>query len=293
MKLTQNQLKQKTKGVKTFLMILLQHINHDRLTTSAASLAYTSILALVPLITVIFSLLSAFSIFDEASIAFKGLIYKNLAPNASDTIQQYLDQFISNTNRMTIFGIVGLVVTSLLLIRSIDNALNFIWRTKRKRSIMYNLTMYWTILTLGPILIGTSIAISSYIFSEKWFSDTGVNFVFLEFLPFLISIIGFWLLYCIVPTEPIPIKESICGAIVAAVLFELGKKAFALYVTSFPTYQLIYGVVSSIPLLLIWIYFSWCIILFGAEFAAALTDYNKQKKTGFSPIPSSLNEEAK
>lgn len=271
-----SRLKLTIKSSQYFLIILWQRISHDRLTTSAASLAYTSILALVPLITVIFSLLSAFPIFNEASQSLRELLYDNLAPSASDTIQQYLDQFIANTNKMTVFGIVGLLVTSLLLISSIDSALNYIWRTKRRRSFMYNLSMYWTVLTLGPILIGTSIAISSYIFSTKWLTDTNVSHFLVGFLPFIISVIGFWLLYCIVPTEPVPAKESIIGAIVAAILFELGKKVFAIYVTSFPTYQLIYGVLSSIPLLLIWIYFSWCIILFGAEVAAALANYNKQ-----------------
>ncbi|WP_392563285.1 virulence factor BrkB family protein [Orbus wheelerorum] len=282
MNLTKCNLRENTTSLKRFLTILWQRINHDRLTTSAASLAYTSILALVPLITVIFSLLSAFPIFNEASQALRQLVYDNLAPAASDTIQQYLDQFIANSNRMTVFGIIGLVVTSLLLISSIDSVLNFIWRTKRRRSFTYKLTMYWTVLTLGPILIGASVAISSYIFSTKWLSDTTISHLLIGFLPFMISVVGFWLLYCIVPTEPVPTKESIVGAIIAAVLFELGKKVFTLYVTSFPTYQLIYGVLSSIPLLLIWNYFSWCIILFGAEFAAALAEYNQQQKTQIS-----------
>ena len=109
----------------------------------------------------------------------------------------------------------------------------------------------------------------------------------LSTLPFIISIVGFWLLYSIIPTESIPFKEAAIGALVAAILFEIGKRAFALYVTSFPTYQLIYGVVSSIPIMLVWIYCSWCIVLFGAEFAATLTDFNKQRKVllKYSPKP--------
>ncbi len=268
---------EKLKPIYTFFTILWCRINQDRLTISAAGLAYTTILALVPLITVIFSLLSAFPMFNEISFSLKQFIYSNLAPTASDTIQNYLEQFITNTQRMTIFGIGGLIVTSLLLISSIDNALNLIWKTKRKRSLMYNLTMYWTILTLGPILVGSSIAISSYIFSLKWLSSESVGSVLLSALPFIISVVGFWLLYCIVPTEPIPFRDAIVGALIAAILFELGKRAFALYVTSFPTYQLIYGVVSSIPIMLVWIYCSWCIVLFGAEFSAALTDFRRQR----------------
>ena len=266
------------KHMQSFLVMLWARINHDRLTTSAAELAYTTILALVPLITVIFALLSAFPMFDEVSQSLKQLIYSNLVPTASDTIQNYLEQFIANTKKMTLVGIIGLIVTSLLLINSINNALNRIWRTKRKRSFMYNLTMYWTILTLGPILVGSSVAVSSYIFSLKWLSDAASGDVLLSTLPFIISIVGFWLLYSIIPTESVPFKEALIGALVAAILFEIGKRAFALYVTSFPTYQLIYGVVSSIPIMLVWIYCSWCIVLFGAEFAATLTDYNRHSK---------------
>ncbi|OTQ60249.1 virulence factor BrkB family protein [Gilliamella sp. A7] len=266
------------KHMQSFLVMLWVRINHDRLTTSAAELAYTTILALVPLITVIFSLLSAFPMFDEVSLSLKQLIYSNLVPTASDTIQNYLEQFIANTKKMTLVGIIGLIVTSLLLINSINNVLNRIWRTKRKRSFMYNLTMYWTILTLGPILVGSSVAVSSYIFSLKWLSDAASGDVLLSTLPFIISIVGFWLLYSIIPTESVPFKEAVIGALVAAILFEIGKRAFALYVTSFPTYQLIYGVVSSIPIMLVWIYCSWCIVLFGAEFAATLNDYNRQSK---------------
>lgn len=266
------------KQIQSFSMMLWSRLNHDRLTTSAAGLAYTTILALVPLITVIFSLLSAFPMFDEISLSLKKLIYSNLVPTASDTIQNYLEQFIANTKKMTFAGVIGLIVTSLLLINTINTALNHIWKTKRKRSFMYNLTMYWTILTLGPILVGSSVAVSYYIFSLKWLSVAATSNILLSILPFLISVVGFWLLYSIIPTESVPLKESMIGAIVAAILFELGKRAFALYVTSFPTYQLIYGVVSSIPIMLVWIYCSWCIVLFGAEFAATLTDFNRQKK---------------
>lgn len=265
------------KNIQLFTKMLWLRINQDRLTTSSAGLAYTTILALVPLITVIFSLLSAFPMFDEVSFSLKKIIYNNLVPTASDTIENYLEQFIGNTKKMTFMGIIGLIVTSLLLINSINTALNHIWKTKKKRSFMYNLTMYWTILTLGPILAGSSVAISSYIFSLKWLSTAAPGNFLLSTLPFFISVAGFWLLYSIIPTESVPFKESMVGAIIAAILFELGKRAFALYITSFPTYQLIYGVVSSIPIMLVWIYFSWCIVLFGAEFAATLTDFNRKK----------------
>jgi membrane protein len=263
--------------LKAFLILLWKRINKDRLTTSAAGLAYTTILALVPLIAVVFFLLSAFPMFGDVTEVIKEFIFDNLAPATKESIQPYFEQFIANSNRMTVFGICGLIVTSLLLINSINDALNLIWRSKRKRPFFYNLTIYWTILTLGPILAGASIAISSYIFSLQFFSEiNGINSL-IRVLPFLLSITGFWLLYCIVPTEPIPILESIIGAIIAACLFEIGKKVFTIYVTSFPTYQLVYGVLASAPILLVWIYLSWIIVLFGAELAATLAEFRGKR----------------
>lgn len=264
--------------LKSFFTILVQHIIHDRMTTSAASLAYTTVLSIVPLCTVLFSLISAFPLFKEGSNALKNILSSNLAPAATETIESYLDHFISNTNQMTAIGLIGLMVTSLLLIRSIDSALNYIWHTKKKRALLYNFTMYWTILSLGPILVGASAAISSYLFSMQWLSNSPNHVFLLKLLPFFISVFGFWLLYCIVPTESVPFKESFIGALLAAFLFAVGKKVFTFYVTSFPSYQLIYGVLASIPLLLIWIYFSWCIILFGAEFSVALVEFNQKRR---------------
>lgn len=266
------------KIIASFLSLLLRRIHEDRLATSAASLAYTTTLALVPLITVVFFLLSLFPTFTEVTDVVKNFIFDNLVPTTKENIQPYIEQFIANTNRMTLIGFGGLIITSVLLIHSIYSALNIIWRTHRRRPIFYSITIYWAILTLGPLLAGTSIAISSYVFSLQLISETTevVN-LFLRILPFLLSTIGFWLLYCIVPTEPVPLFESTLGAVLAAILFELAKKIFTLYITSFPIYQLIYGVLSSVPILLVWIYFSWCIVLFGAEFAATLTEYRKNR----------------
>lgn len=261
----------------SFIKLLWQRIMEDRLATSAASLAYTTTLALIPLITVIFFLLSLFPTFIQVTAVIKNFIFDNLVPTTKENIQPYIEQFVANTNRMTLIGFGGLIITSLLLINSIYSALNVIWRTRRRRSIFYNLTIYWAILTLAPLIAGTSIAVSSYIFSLELISQTEVIGFFIRWLPFLLSILGFWLLYCIVPTEPVPLFESTLGAILAAILFELAKKVFTLYVTSFPIYQLIYGVLSSIPILLIWIYLSWCIILFGAEFSATLTVFRKNR----------------
>lgn len=131
------------------------------------------------------------------------------------------------------------------------------------------------ILTLGPLLAGTSLAISSYLLSLHWASVTGVSWLIdygLRIFPLLLSWLAFWLLYSIVPTRQVAGRDSLVGALVAGLLFELGKKAFALYVTMFPSYQLIYGVIAVIPILFLWVYWTWCIVLLGAEITVTLGD---------------------
>ena len=137
------------------------------------------------------------------------------------------------------------------------------------------------ILTLGPLLAGASLAISSYLLSLRWISDSGVYGVIdqvLRVFPLLLSWLAFWLLYSIVPTRSVPSRDALIGALVAGALFELGKKGFALYVTMFPSYQLIYGVLAVIPILFLWVYWTWCIVLLGAEITVTQGDYRQLKQ---------------
>jgi membrane protein len=154
--------------------------------------------------------------------------------------------------------------------------LNTIWRSKNKRPMVFSFAVYWMVLTLGPLLVGASMAISSYLLSLNWLAQTGVNRLLdqlLQVFPLILSCVSFWLLYSVVPTVRVPPKDALIGALVAGVLFELGKKAFAFYVTMFPSYQLIYGVLAVIPILFIWVYWSWCIVLLGAEITVTLSEY--------------------
>lgn len=269
--------KKRVSVLKGYFSVLIARIMKDRMTMMAGSLTYTTLLSLVPFAAVVFYLLSAFPMFSDVSVKFKAFLFENLVPTAGDVIQGYIEQFIGNLNQMTAIGAIGLVVTSLLVIDSINSALNHIWQTKRRRPFFYNLAIYWTILSLGPILIGVSIVVSSYLFSLKVFSESGGGQLswLLRMLPFAFSCLSFWLLYCVVPTEKVRVLDAAIGAVFAALLFELGKKAFAFYISSFPTYQLIYGVLATIPILFVWIYFSWCIVLLGAEIAASLSTFRR------------------
>lgn len=264
-----------------WLKLLWKRINDDNMTTQAGNLAYVSLLALVPLIAVVFALFAAFPVFSDVSVQLKSFIFNNFMPAAGNTLQRYLEQFVANVNRMTAVGAVGLIITALLLMHTVDAALNEIWRSDKKRPLVYSFAVYWMILTLGPLLAGASLAISSYLLSLRWINATGVTSLIdqmLRIFPLLLSWLAFWLLYSIVPTKRVPPRDALIGALIAGALFELGKKGFALYVTMFPSYQLIYGVLAVIPILFLWVYWTWCIVLLGAEITATLDDYRQLKQ---------------
>lgn len=264
-----------------WLKLLWKRIDEDNMTTQAGNLAYVSLLALVPLIAVVFALFSAFPVFAEVSVQLKNFIFTNFVPATGNVVERYLDQFVANVHRMTALGAIGLIITALLLMHSVDTSLNTIWRSHKKRPLVYSFAVYWMILTLGPLLAGASLAISSYLLSLRWISDSGVYGLIdqmLRIFPLLLSWLAFWLLYSIVPTRSVPARDALIGALVAGALFELGKKGFALYVTMFPSYQLIYGVLAVIPILFLWVYWTWCIVLLGAEITVTLDDYRQLKQ---------------
>jgi len=265
----------------TFGRLLCKRLHSDGLTMLAGHLAYVSLLSLVPLIAVVFALFAAFPMFSDISEQLKSFVFANFVPAAGNVVQHYLEQFVANSSRMTAVGACGLIVTALLLISSVDSVLNTLWRSKTKRPLVVSFAVYWMVLTLGPLLVGASMAISSYLLSLNWLADAGVNSLVdkvLRIFPFLLSWISFWLLYSVVPTVSVPARDALWGALVAGLLFELGKKGFALYITLFPSYQLIYGVLAVIPILFLWVYLSWCIVLLGAEITVSLGEHRQWRQ---------------
>ena len=279
LKFIRHKTKHHTRPIWSWLKLLWLRIDEDHMTTLAGNLAYVSLLSLVPLIAVIFAVFAAFPMFSEVSIQLRHFVFSNFIPTTGDVIQRYIEQFVANSSKMTAVGACGLVVTSLLLMYSIDSALNSIWRSTRVRPRIYSFAVYWMILTLGPLLAGASLAISSYLLSLRWASGlNGAIDNMLRVFPLILSWISFWLLYSIVPTTRVPNRDAVIGAFVAALLFEAGKKGFALYITTFPSYQLIYGVLAVVPILFLWVYWTWCIVLLGAEITVTLGEYRRLKK---------------
>ena len=263
---------------KTFCTIFWQRFNQNKLTQAAGYLTYSTMLAIVPLIMVVFSIFSAFPVFNEVTGALKAFIFTNFAPSASDMVGQYIDEFVNNSKKMSAVGIISLIVVALMLINSIDRTLNSIWHDTSTRPIFTSFAIYWLILTLGPLLVGASIAASTYV---KTMFESASNFSFglklLSFVPFLSTWFIFTLIYMVVPNKKVSIKHSAAGALIAAVFFTLGKQAFAWYIVTFPSYQLIYGAMATLPIMLLWIQLSWTVVLLGAQLAAVLEEVRSKK----------------
>lgn len=248
-------------------------IGHDRISVTAGYLAYITLLSIVPLLTVLLSVLSSFSVFSGVGEMIQSFVITNFVPAAGDAVSEALKSFVANTGRMSAVGGAFLFVAAVMLISNIDQSLNYIWRIQQKRSRILSFSMYWMVLTLGPLLVGASLASTSYITSLQLLENeaiSGALSTLLAGLPFLLSLLTFTGLYLLVPNMQVKFWHAVTGALIAAILFEASKKGFALYITNFPSYQLIYGALAAIPILFVWVYLSWFIVLLGAEITASL-----------------------
>lgn len=277
----QSSLKQGISYTKSFAIGFFTRCKEDKITVSAGHLAYVSLLSLVPFIMVFFTILSAFPAFKDVRGDLESLIFDSFVPHAGGVVQKYLLEFVGNASQMGAISILSLVIVALLLISNIDKTLNVIWKTRSTRPMIYTFAIYWMVLTLGPILMGSSVIISSYLVGLANFAEEytpGVTTAFLKLIPFATSVSAFFLVYMLVPNKRIKAKHAAAGAVLATVLFELTKKGFAIYVASFPSYQLIYGALSVIPILFVWVYLSWVVVLLGAEFTREIEVRASQDK---------------
>lgn len=244
---------------------------------TAASLTYTTLLSLVPLFTVALAVSTAFPVFDDAVSALQEFILENFLPDARgiDTIGEQITSFTENAGQLTAIGIGFLVITSVMLMLTIDEALNRIFRVQRRRPLLQQVLIYWGVLTLGPVLIGGSLSTTSFAVGAS-LGMLNLDYLaeaVLRVLPFLFTCAAFTLLYAVVPYRYVELRHALVGAILAGVVFEIAKRSFALYLGWFPTYRLIYGAFATIPIFLIWLYVSWLVVLAGAAFTAVLPGY--------------------
>jgi membrane protein len=259
-----------------FILHVLRRFQEERCLQVASSLTYTTLLSLVPLITVALTMISAFPAFQEFTTHVDDFLSENVLPEPiSDVISRYLEEFTEKAARLTALGVAGLAVTSFLLMYTIERAFNVIWRVHRGRSIAQRVVMYWSILTLGPALIGASLTMTTFVISRSmgWVESPWLGDTALRLIPALFTIAAFTLLYYIVPSRPVQPTHALIGGLVAGVSFEIMKRGFGLYVALTPTYTMVYGAFATIPVFLVWIYASWVVTVMGAVVTALLPDY--------------------
>ncbi len=274
--------------IRSFLAFLFRSFMQDRVLLSAGSLAFQTLLSLVPLMAVILSVLSVSPVFDSFKRYVEEFIVRNFIPASGVEVQAYLWQFISKTSSVTTIGGISLLIIALFLISTIDHTINRIWGVDAPRKFFQGFTLYWTVLTLGPIFIGSSLVATSYvwytIFTEGALAEVQARMLLL--LPVMNTFLAFFLLYILVPNRKVKFVHAFSGAMLATVLFEFSKRWFSFYVTHIATFEHIYGALSVIPLLFFWIYLIWVVALSGAEFVYCLGAIKPEAKAArtFHPM---------
>ena len=259
-----------------FLILVASRFLRHQAPQNAAALTFTSLLSLVPLMTVTLAIFSAFPVADRVYETVQEFVFRNFVPTSSELLQVHLAEFIAKASRLTGPGTGFLLIVALMMMHNIDVALNAIWEVKARRSFASKFLIYWAVLSLGPVLIGASVLVTSYLISLPILSEaasTGTGRRLLGLTPVIASAVAFAMMYLVVPNRRVRIGHAVIGGVFAAVLFEIAKHGFGFYITQFPTYQAIYGALATIPIFLVWLYLSWVVVLLGAEVTHCLSIY--------------------
>lgn len=260
--------------VVRLLGFAVDRIAGERLTQVASSLTFTTVLAIVPLLAVVLSLFTAFPLFSDFRLALEDYLASNLMPaDVSADIMEYLNQFAQQASKLTAIGSLFLIVTSVMLIMTIDSALNDIWHVSRQRPLHQRILVYWAVISLGPLVLGGSLWATSVLArtSMGLAGDLSplVN-IALSVLPVLLTGLAFTALFVVVPNRSVHWRDAAIGGFATAIVLETMKAGFAYYISQFPSYTVIYGAFAAVPVFLLWIYLSWLAIMAGAVLTASL-----------------------
>lgn len=253
---------------------LRERFREDRLGVTASSLTFTTTISLVPLFTVALAIFSAFPMFARLQTTLQRWLVESLVPdNIAKQVLNYLNQFSAKAGQMGWAGALVLLVTALALILTIDRKLNDIWRVRQARPLTQRILVYWAVLTLGPLLLAGSLTVTSYVLSaSRGLVSTlpgGVRFL-LDAFQFALVMFGMAALYRYVPNTRVRWTHALVGGFFVAGALELAKSVLAWYLAKVPTYSVVYGTFATVPILLVWFYVAWVIVLLGAVVAAYL-----------------------
>ncbi|MBI2771546.1 MAG: YihY family inner membrane protein [Burkholderiales bacterium] len=259
---------------KTTALTLGERFREDRLGLTASSLTFTTTIALVPFFTVALAVFTAFPMFSQVQGSLQAWLVQSLIPDAiARQVLGYLTQFAGKASRLGAVGLGALFFSALALVLTIDRTLNGIWRVKRPRPLAQRVVIYWGVITLGPLILGASISLTSYALSASRGLVSGMPGIvklLLDVVEFVVLAGGLAALYRYVPHTHVRRSHAWAGAVFAALGIEAAKKLLAVYIGVVPTYSLVYGAFATLPILLVWIYVAWVIVLLGAVIAAYL-----------------------
>lgn len=264
-----------SRGPIAFLAAATRRFREDRSVQTAGSLTFTTLLALVPLLTVVLWLSSTFPLLEKAVDALERTMVAQLLPDGAGSahVTREIGQFADNAARLGVLGLGFLVIVALMLMLTVEDTLNRIFGVAGRRALLRRLLVYTLLIALGPVLIGASLSMTSYVVGASLgYLDLGAHArLILGLLPFGFTCAALTLLYLVVPYRRVDAGHALLGGLFAAAVFELAKRGFALFITKFPTYTLIYGAFAAVPLFLLWVYVSWLVVLVGATLTAQLT----------------------
>jgi membrane protein len=274
--------------VRHLVRFARRRLTEEKLPQVAGSLTFTTTLALVPLLTIVLAIFTTFPIFGQLRSSLDHYFVQMVMPKAiANTITSNLTQFASKATRLSAVGAVALVLTTAAMINMIERAFNQIWRVKRPRPLVQRVLIYWALVTLGPLLFGISLTLTSQLFSATTGLMSAVPFfgaLFYSVMSVALTTGAYALLYMTVPNRWVDWRDALWGGLVAAIAFEIAKRVFAIFIRQFPTYAIIYGALAALPLFLLWMYLSWLITLVGALLTAALPVV-KYERWWYEPVP--------
>lgn len=260
-----------------FLRAVLARFAADRGPSLAASLTYTTLLSLVPLLAIGLAIMTAFPVFEQFSLATQHFFEENLLPpRVGETVLGYLREFSTGAAKLTVVGLAALAVSAFFMMHTIETAFNVIWRARRRRPLGVRILLYWGVITLGPVLVGASLTITSYFVTASLglaAAVPGGQAILLNLAQLALTSVAFSLLYFVVPSRAVALRHAVVGGGAAALLFEITNRAFAFYIGHVSTHTLVYGAFAVVPLFLVWVYFAWAVTLLGAVLTAMLPDY--------------------
>src|SRR5215471_2866006 len=264
--------------LEAFVRMVWQRFFEERCISIASSLAFTTLLSIVPIIVVALAVLSVVPMFEETSAELQAFLLSNLIPESAASVAGYARELSDNAAGLTAIGLAFLFVTATLLLLNIDRAFNQIWRVQRPPRVARRVLIYGMLLTVAPVLVGLSLSLTSWVVSVSMglVKDAPyAGFILVRIMPIVLTGFAFAMLYVALPNRGVRGRDALAGGFLAAVAFEATKHGFALYITHFSAYRLIYGAFAAIPIFLIWIYVSWVVVLIGAAAAAVLPEWRE------------------